>query len=392
MPGADVPGGHVTAPGPLLRHWYPVGWSADVTGDPREVLLLGTRVVVWRNSAGAAMAALDRCPHRGTALSLGYVDETGCLVCPYHGWRYDGSGACVQVPQLAPGTAVPARAHLFIMPSQERHGLVWVCLADPVAGVAAFPEFDDPGYRHVRCAPYRWRTSPERMVENFTDFGHLGYLHDGLLGTKDDLVVPAHRVDDGGGALHYALSMQVPNTNDRFAVTDVSGERGMQTNRYVLTLPYTIYLSCTYKDTGSHRALFFSVQPHGDGTCTGYCYQSRDFDLDGDDDAYALFQQVLAEQDRPIVESQLPVELPLVLTEELHLSFDRVAIAYRRAMATLADDHNAAPIGAPASAPIGSPIGALAGAPIGSPIGAPAGAPVGAPAGSQAHAVGEVRL
>jgi vanillate O-demethylase monooxygenase subunit len=218
---------------------------------------------------------------------------------------------------------------------QERHGLVWVCLGVPVGDVPEFPEYGDPTYRHVTCAPYRWRTSPERMVENFTDFGHLGYLHDGLLGTRDDLVVPAHRVEDVGGALHYTLKMQVPNTNDRFAVTDIGGDRGLQTNRYVLTLPYTIHLACTYEGTGSHRTLFFAVQPHGDGTCTGYCYQSRDFDLGGDDDAYARFQEVLAEQDRPIVESQLPAELPLALTEELHLSFDRVAVAYRRAMARL---------------------------------------------------------
>jgi phenylpropionate dioxygenase-like ring-hydroxylating dioxygenase large terminal subunit len=312
---------------------------------------------VWRDQHGAT-AAFDRCPHRVTALSLGQVDEGGCLVCPYHGWRFNARGACVQVPQLAPGTAVPARAHLDMVACQERHGLVWVCLSEPAADVADFPEYGDPSYRHVPCAPYRWRTSPERMVENFTDFGHLGYLHDGLLGTKDDLVVPAHRVEDTGTALHYTLSMQVPNTNDRFAVTDVSGERGVQTNRYVLTLPYTIHLSCTYEDTGSHRTLFFSVQPHGDGTCTGYCYQSRDFDLDGDDEPYARFQEVLAEQDRPIVESQFPAELPLVLTQELHLSFDRVAVAYRRAMARFAA---VAGTTAPARAP-GPVVSADAGA------------------------------
>jgi vanillate O-demethylase monooxygenase subunit len=175
------------------------------------------------------------------------------------------------------------------------------------------------------------------MVENFTDFGHLGFLHDGLLGSKDDLVVPAHKVQELDGALHYSLTMRVPNTNDRYTVTDVQGDRGTQTNRYVLTLPYTIHLACTYEDTGSNRTLFFSVQPHGDGTCTGYCCQSRDFDLDGDDGAYARFQEVLAEQDRPIVESQTPSDLPLAPSDELQLPFDRVAIAYRRALARLTD-------------------------------------------------------
>jgi phenylpropionate dioxygenase-like ring-hydroxylating dioxygenase large terminal subunit len=118
----------------------------------------------------------------------------------------------------------------------------------------------------------------------------------------------------------------------RFAVTDVRGERGAQTNTYVLTLPYTIWLQCRYHDTGANRTLYFVAQPRTATESTGYCYQSRDFDLDGDDRAYADFQDLLAEQDRPIVESQQPRELPLALGDELHLPFDRVAIAYRRAL------------------------------------------------------------
>ena len=325
----------VVPSGQVSRYWHPVGWSASFGAGPAEVALLGARVVVWRDG-GRAVAAIDRCPHRGTALSLGEVDEGGCIVCPYHGWRFDATGGCLSVPQLAPGSAVPARARLSMLNCAERHGLVWICLDDEPAGpVPDFPEYGDPGYRHVPCPAYRWRTSPERMVENFTDFGHLGYLHDGLLGTRDDLVVPEHRVKQEGGALHYSLTMQVPNTNKDFVVTDLATDSGTQTNRYVLTLPYTIHLQCTYEAKGTHRTLFFSVQPHGDGSCTGYCYQSRDFDLAGNDEDYARFQEVLAEQDRPVVESQLPAELPLAPSAELHMPFDRVAVAYRRAMAAL---------------------------------------------------------
>ncbi len=320
---------------PLAGHWHPVAWAAELGNGPSQVVLLGERVVVWRDANGGVVAAVDRCPHRGTALSLGKVDERGCLVCPYHGWRFDAAGSCVAIPQLAAEAPVPARARLTTLCCEESAGLVWVCLSDPVAERPEFPEFGDPTYRHVRCSTYRWVTSPERMVENFTDFGHLGYLHDGLLGSIDDLVVPPHRVAQVGGELHYVLSMQVPNTNDRFAVTDVKGRRGVQTNRYVLTLPYAVHLQCTYEDTGAHRTLFFVAQPHGDGTCTGFCYQSRDFDLDGDDEPYARFQEVLAEQDRTVVESQVPGEVPLGPSEELHLPFDRVAVAYRRAMAAL---------------------------------------------------------
>jgi phenylpropionate dioxygenase-like ring-hydroxylating dioxygenase large terminal subunit len=315
---------------PWRRYWHPVGWVSGLGAAPTSTLLLGERVVLWRTSDAVVHAAVDRCVHRGTALSLGEVVDD-CLVCPYHGWRYDASGACVAMPQLPPGAAIPARARLTDLRCEVRYGLVWVALDEPVADIPAFPEWDDPTYRHVECPAYTWASSAPRMVENFTDFGHLGWLHDGYLGTRDDLVVPPHTVTDAGGELRYELTMQVPNTNAEFAVTDVAGAIGTQTNTYVLTLPHAIWLQCTYHDTGTHRTLFFAAQPRTATEATGYCYQSRDFDLDGADQDYADFQDLLAEQDRPIVESQLPHELPLALAAELHLPFDRVAIAYRRA-------------------------------------------------------------
>jgi phenylpropionate dioxygenase-like ring-hydroxylating dioxygenase large terminal subunit len=319
----------------LLPFWHPVAWSHELDRAPRASVLLERRIVVWRDETGAVRCFLDRCPHRGTALSLGTI-EGGCLVCPYHGWTYDTDGACTHIPQFAPGTPVPSRARAQTFACEERSGIVWVCLADePVAPIPAFPEWDDPAYRHVPCETYTWKTGAPRMVENFTDFGHLGYLHDGLLGNKDDLVVPSHTVEQRGLELRYELTMQVPNTNDEFAVTDVGGERGRQRNLYVLTLPHTIWLQCTYLDSGSHRTLFFAVQPHSETESTGFCVQSRDFEHDLPDEPFAVFQEVLAEQDRTVVESQDPLDLPLAPSDELHFAFDRVAIAYRRALAEL---------------------------------------------------------
>ena len=315
----------------LRRYWHAVAWSRAIGETPAATVLLGQPLVLWRHDVEGVIAMADRCPHRGTALSLGTVED-GCLTCPYHGWTYDGSGRCVGIPQQPVGTAIPPRAVVERFRCTERYGLVWVALDEPTSGIPLFPEWDDPSYRHVECPPYTWDASAERMVENFTDFGHLGYLHDGYLGERSNLVVPGHTVSDRGDALHYEITMTVPNTNDEFTVTDLAGERATQTNTYVLTLPYTIHLQCTYRETGRHRTLYFVAQPLTESRSTGYCFQSRDFDLDGDDQPYADFQELLAEQDRPIVESQRPTQLPLGLTSELHLPFDRVAIAYRRAL------------------------------------------------------------
>jgi phenylpropionate dioxygenase-like ring-hydroxylating dioxygenase large terminal subunit len=318
----------------LRPYWHPVGWASELGDTPTQTVLLDQPLVVWRRADGAPVAMDSVCPHRGTSLALGTVDGD-CVVCPYHGWRYADDGACVSIPQIAPDTPIPARAHTTAFRCEERYGLVWVALDEPVADIPEFPEWDDPAYRHVECPAYTWTTSAPRMVENFTDFGHLGWLHDGYLGTKDDLVVAKHTVDDLGPDLRYEVSMTVPNTNDEFAVTDLDTDLGLQTNTYVLTLPHTIHLQCTYHDTGGHRTLYFVVQPSSPTESTGFCYQSRDFDLEGADAPYAEFQDLLAEQDRPIVESQLPRELPLDPVAELQLPFDRVAIAYRRALSRL---------------------------------------------------------
>jgi phenylpropionate dioxygenase-like ring-hydroxylating dioxygenase large terminal subunit len=318
----------------LANYWHPVAWSAAIGEAPYPTTLLDEPLVIWRDGT-KVNAALDRCPHRGTALSLGTV-EAGALVCPYHGWQFGSDGRCRHVPQLAPDAPIPPRARLASIAVVERYGLVFCCLGEPVAPIAAFPEWDDPRYRHVACPAYTWQCGAGRMVENFTDFGHLGYLHDGLLGSRDDLVVPRHHVDNHDLELRYALTMSVPNTNDSFAVTDVVAARGEQTNTYVLSLPFTIHLACRYHDHNSYRTLYFVAQPQSATTSTGYCYQSRNFDLDSADADFADFQELLARQDQPIVESQRPGEIPLFgSTGELHMSFDRVAIAYRRALAQL---------------------------------------------------------
>ncbi|MFJ1643370.1 MULTISPECIES: Rieske 2Fe-2S domain-containing protein [unclassified Streptomyces] len=313
---------------PLLDWWHPVGWSSDFGEQPTRVVLLGRALAIWRDLDGTARCFRDLCVHRGTALSLGQVND-GQLACAYHGWTYDAQGHCTAIPQMSTDAPAPAAARALAFACEERYGLIWVCLGTPRMRIPEFPEWDVPGYRHAACPPYTWQCSAPRMVENFTDFGHLGWLHDGLLGTRDELEVPDHVVNTEGGQLRYSLTMRVPHAE---GVNDLSGQTGLMTNDYVLSLPYAIHLRSRYHDTGRSRLLFFAVRPDSHTTATGFCYQSRDFDLDGDDQRYVAFQETLAEQDRIVVESQRPEELPLDLSDELHLKFDRVAVAYRKAL------------------------------------------------------------
>lgn len=77
--------------------WTPVILARELERKPLAVTLAGEKLVFFRDAEGRAGALLDRCPHRGVALSLGKV-EGGCLVCPFHAWEFDRQGQVTHVP------------------------------------------------------------------------------------------------------------------------------------------------------------------------------------------------------------------------------------------------------------------------------------------------------
>ena len=323
----DPPAGRAA----LRACWHPVAYAADVARAPGATTLLGEPLVLWRDARGALHAFRDVCVHRGTALSLGCV-EGDEIVCAYHGWRYRGDGACVAIPQLADPTRVPARARAIAYPTQERYGLVWVALEAPRWPLPEVPELDDPAWRTVRTGPFGWACDASRQVENFTDFGHFAFVHAGLLGDPANAVVAPHEVRAEGHVLHYAYGRpDAPNTDEFPVFAAEERKDSTRRTRYALHLPYTIV---EHIDWGAADGLvyFFASQPVADDHCVGYCLVARNYNLEQPDEVIQNFEQTIFGQDRRVVESQRPDRVPLDLAAELHLTFDAVAVAYRRAM------------------------------------------------------------
>jgi phenylpropionate dioxygenase-like ring-hydroxylating dioxygenase large terminal subunit len=294
-------------------------------------MLLGEPLVLWRDARGGVRAFRDVCVHRGTALSLGRV-EGDEIVCAYHGWRYGADGACTAIPQLAEPTRVPARARAVVYPTCERYGLVWVALAAPARPIPDVPELDDPAWRVVRTGPFAWACDASRQVENFTDFGHFAFVHPGLLGDPAQPVVAPHDVTTDGAVLHYAYGRpDAPNTERLPVFTAAERKDAMRRTRYALHLPYTIV---EHIDWGGADGLvyFFASQPVSDDRCIGYCLVARNYNLEQPDEVIQAFERTIFGQDQRVVESQRPDRVPFDLAAELHLTFDAVAIAYRRAM------------------------------------------------------------
>src|SRR5579883_3080863 len=105
------------------NHWYPVAWSKEVKpGRTLGTRFAGEPIVIVRTLSGTVFALEDRCAHRQVPLRFGVVTgET--LRCCYHGWTYDGSGRCVDVPYLDKHhTPNGVRAY----PCRENAGLIFV--------------------------------------------------------------------------------------------------------------------------------------------------------------------------------------------------------------------------------------------------------------------------
>lgn len=162
--------------------WTPIAPARDVRRDrPLAVRVAGTRVVAWRGVDGAPAALIDRCPHRGAALSLGHVAD-GCIRCPFHGWRFDAAGRVTSVPWNPDAKERPLAA--TTVPARDAASLVWI-YTEPNAsrddGPEVGAELEDPRLRRCSFA-IEWRVHWTRAMENMLDWPHLPFVHRGTIG------------------------------------------------------------------------------------------------------------------------------------------------------------------------------------------------------------------
>src|SRR5262245_1167698 len=157
MPHVDhhdfVRTGPGTLAGRYLRSvWQPVAHAHDVNAGqaiPRRVF--NEEFTLYRGEDGAPHLVGNRCAHRGTQLSTGWV-EGDCIRCFYHGWKYDGSGQCVEQP--AEDASFASKVRIASYPVREYLGLVFVYLGDEAVGAAtgaAVPEL--PRYPFMEQLP-----------------------------------------------------------------------------------------------------------------------------------------------------------------------------------------------------------------------------------------------
>ncbi|MFN8378834.1 MAG: aromatic ring-hydroxylating dioxygenase subunit alpha [Anaerolineae bacterium] len=304
----------------LLNDWHAVLplHQLEAQNGIAGARVLGEDIVIWKAS-DQVLAWKDLCVHRGTRLSLGTIEDGARLQCPYHGWTYDVTGACVRIP-AHPEQVPPARAHTVTYHARVAYDMVWVCLGDPAPEIAPFEEWNDERYRKILCGPYEFHATGPRMVENFLDVAHFPFVHEHTLGTKERPEIPDYDVTtDETGVTASNIRVFQPNP-------DGTGVSKWVHYTYRVYRPLVAYFR---KEADQKFAILLMVTPIEEVQSLMWMWMVMTHG-EGTDETLRAFQDEIALQDLPIVESQRPELLPLDLQAELHLRSDRTAIAYRK--------------------------------------------------------------
>ncbi len=159
------------------NHWYVVALGTEITNKPFGCVIWKQAIVLFRDTQGVVHALEDSCPHRMVKLSHGAVvgDQ---IECSYHGWQFNGEGACTAVPYLTEKQKLPS-CKIRRYPVRELDGFIWVFPGDPALAEQiapmGVPEWDHLNYIGS-VAPFECPGHYSYLIENLMDMHH-GHLH-----------------------------------------------------------------------------------------------------------------------------------------------------------------------------------------------------------------------
>jgi phthalate 4,5-dioxygenase oxygenase subunit len=166
----------------MRRYWVPALLSFELPATdcpPVRVKLLGEDLIAFRDTHGQVGLLAANCPHRGASLFFGRNEESG-LRCVYHGWKFDVTGQCVDMPSEPAESNFKAKIRATTYPCQERGGLIYTYMG-PVDVMPALPELEwhdvpEPQRFHSkRMQECNWL----QAMEGGIDSSHISFLHGG---------------------------------------------------------------------------------------------------------------------------------------------------------------------------------------------------------------------
>ena len=308
----------------LMNDWHALASVRELEDqNPLACELFGERIVLW-SDGGEFHAMPDQCPHRGARLSLGQVREKE-LICAYHGWRFNNEGRCSFQP-AQPAIRPSAGTRVSRYPLIERFGLIWVCLGSSPASPPIFKGLDDD-YHLVITGPYDVETSAPRVIENFLDVAHLPFVHAGMLGDEEHAEIKDYEVSSSESGVEIR-NFRIWQPNASSVHTE-----GLEIEySYDILRPYTIMLtkSPAEQEEKPTDLIFLTVSAREETRVRAWIIMATTYGDEESEQAVHDFQDTIFMQDKDVLESQIPKNLPLELNMEKHQQADKASLEYRR--------------------------------------------------------------
>lgn len=182
--------GPQAAMGRFMRSfWIPAMTASEVPAadePPVRLALLGESLVVFRDTAGRVGVLEEHCPHRGASLFFGRNEEGG-IRCVYHGWKYDVTGRCMELPSEPASSRMCDRIKAKAYPACIAGKLLWVYMGDaqPVPELPRFEFFDVPD-DNIYVSRWQQECNYAQAMEGELDSAHVGFLHRLVNKTDED--------------------------------------------------------------------------------------------------------------------------------------------------------------------------------------------------------------
>lgn len=326
--------------------WYVAAWSSEVADNLIGRTIIGDPVLLFRNGDGAAVAIGGTCPHRFAPLSAGRRCTDGSIECPYHGLRFDHTGACSLNPheegRISRNHTVPA------YPVCERYGIVWIWMGTAAlrdeSVIPAFEQLTSPNYRTL-TGHMMINANYELVADNLLDQTHAQFIHPRFF--KANVLQAAQEVIQEGSTVtsrRWIPNIKAPYVYNRLLpdpeqiVDHWMGVRWDAPGLHRLDVGVTA--PGRPRDEGFRREGAHLLTPETEKTTHYFFSSSRNYKLvdEAEDQALTEWQRIgFTEEDKPMIEAvqKMMGDRSLKEMKPVILSTDTAAIKARLVMESL---------------------------------------------------------
>jgi nitrite reductase/ring-hydroxylating ferredoxin subunit len=171
----------------MRQYWIPALIPQELPapdGPPIRLRLLGENLIAFRVTSGAVGIITNACPHRGASMFFGRNEEEG-LRCVYHGWKFDVSGACIDMPSEPAESNFKSKVRTRAYPTIERNGIIWTYMG-PRETAPPLPELPPNLDENCRVTKRLEQCNYMQALEGDIDTVHFGFLHAGHVNAERD--------------------------------------------------------------------------------------------------------------------------------------------------------------------------------------------------------------